>query len=227
MVMGGRMSPNTACPLSRRIHAVDAFEFTSSGRYVKMIFGCSTSFASIRVGVNHTTRSANKWPREMARRWIWCFRFTLRGALIAIACIGILLAFIVRWWTRPYALTASHPNGIRAVEEWERRTLSLNVVRVKTVRYYRNGVKRYEGSGIAPDARRYWSPAGDPISVDEYGDFLEADGLEGITNDQSGRPFESFLVVEWVVSRRRTTHSRRVRHPCRIALTFGQRPNIW
>ncbi len=67
------------------------------------------------------------------------------------------------------------------------------MVRVKTVRYFRNGVKGYEGNALAPDARRYWSPAGDTISVDEYWEFLKADGFEGITSDQSDRPFGPFL----------------------------------
>jgi hypothetical protein len=46
-------SANTACPLSRRIRAADAFGFTSHCRCVTMVLGCSTFFRFVRGGVGH------------------------------------------------------------------------------------------------------------------------------------------------------------------------------
>jgi hypothetical protein len=58
---------NTACPLSRRIRAAEAFGFTSKGRCVTMIFGCSTFSASCARGVGHAFRWANE---PVTRSWI-------------------------------------------------------------------------------------------------------------------------------------------------------------
>ena len=120
------------------------------------------------------------------------FRFSLRALLIAVACFGVLLGMALSWWTRPYALTGTHSNGIRAWEQWERRTSSLKIVHIRLIRFYRNGQKAYDCEYADPDPQ-YWSPEGQPTTEREYDAYLEEDGLEGITLDQSERPYKGFL----------------------------------
>ncbi len=123
--------------------------------------------------------------------------FRLRTLLIAIAVIGVGLGLTVSWWTRPYALHGSYPNGQRAWEEWERRTLKLNIQHVSTTRWYPDGSLAYEchnafspncsetyysPDGCMIDDPREWSgkyvrliqpvPEGDPDSRRPYNQFL-------------------------------------------------------
>ena len=133
-----------------------------------------------------SVRSAKAFATRTLR-----LRLSLRSLLLAISCLALVFGFVGRWWTQPYALTGTHANGIRAWEQWERRTLTLQLTHIKTVRFYSNGQKGldspYEGE------QRYWSPDGVPITEDEYHDFLWQDGFIGMEDDQSERPFQAFL----------------------------------
>lgn len=118
-------------------------------------------------------------------------RFGMRELLLTVSCIGLLLALVIRWWTLPYALTGSHPNGACAWEQWERRTVTMTIVHVKTVRYYRNGQKAYEFE--AGGKSQCWSPRGQSVSENECLADLWDDGLAEVTDDQSTRPFQSLI----------------------------------
>jgi hypothetical protein len=49
---------------------------------------------------------------------------------------------------RPYVLTGTYPNGVRAWEQWNRRRLDGKLERIATIRYYRNGQKSYEYTSL-------------------------------------------------------------------------------
>lgn len=126
----------------------------------------------------------------MSLRSAFRIRFGLREFLLTIAGIGIALALVLRWWTQPYALTGTHSNGVRAWEQWERRTLTMQIAHVETIRFYRNGRKGFE---VAKGEANYWAPDGKPITQEEYWRYLVADGLKDVGDDQTRRPYESFL----------------------------------
>jgi hypothetical protein len=128
------------------------------------------------------------WNFNAMRR----FRFSLRGLLLAITCVGILLCVVLRWWTEPYALTGTHSNGIRAWEQWERRTPTLKIVHIRTLHFYRNGQKGYEYEYVNGKPQ-CWSPEGQRITEREYATYFLEDGLEGITDDQTEPPYKAFL----------------------------------
>jgi hypothetical protein len=88
-------------------------------------------------------------------------RFRLRTLLIVVFVVAVLLTG-VRWWFQPYSLTGSYPNGVRAWEQWHRRTLRYGLHHIATIRYYPNGQKAYE-IYRSDDVKRYWSRAGEAI----------------------------------------------------------------
>jgi hypothetical protein len=67
---------NVACPLSR-IHAADAFGFTSSRRCVTMVVGCSTLSAPVGAAAGTLTRWLNMKPK--------------------VAILAVLLGLVVCW----------------------------------------------------------------------------------------------------------------------------------
>jgi hypothetical protein len=117
-------------------------------------------------------------------------RFSLRQALLAIACLAIAVGLVSHWWTKPYAMTGSYANGVRAWEQWERRTLSLNIDHVATIRFYRTGQKAFVSSR---GKREYWSPDGNSVSEREFHSFFDQERLGDAAHDQTKRPFQSFL----------------------------------
>lgn len=118
------------------------------------------------------------------------FRFSLRQALLATACVGLLMGSAIHWWTKPYAMTGSYADGVRAWEQWERRTLSLNIEDVATIRFYRNGQKALVS---VSGKREYWSPDGNPIGDREFRAYFDQEQLGDAVHDQPERPYQSFL----------------------------------
>jgi hypothetical protein len=94
-------------------------------------------------------------------------RYRLRSLLIAITVISALLGMAVQWWRKPYVLFGTYSNGVRAWEQTERRTFDGRTEWLSTTRYYPNGRKSFESHSI-DGVRRYWSPAGDPVSGEEW-----------------------------------------------------------
>ena len=127
----------------------------------------------------------------LKRRW---FRFSLRFLMLAVLFFGLVLGVVVQWWTRPYVLTGSYANGVRAWEQWERRTLTLKLQNVKTVRFYSNGQRGYEYD-FADGKSKYWSPDGQPISEEKGLEYFSEDlyAENETEDDQSHRPMKSFI----------------------------------
>jgi len=124
-------------------------------------------------------------------------RFSLRTLLITIAVFGVGLGLAVSWWTRPYALHGSYPNGQRAWEQWERRTLALKLQHLSTKRWYPDGSLAYEcHDPFSPNcSETYYSPDGS--TVDDPGEwsgkYLRL--IQPVPDDDpdSRRPYKRFL----------------------------------
>ena len=118
------------------------------------------------------------------------FRFSLRFLMLSVFCFALVVGGAVRWWTRPYAMTGTYPNGVRAWEQWERRTLTLKLQHLKTVRFYSNGQRGYE---YADGETSCWSPDGQPVSEEEWLEYSSEDLATEVKDDQSQRPMQSFI----------------------------------
>jgi hypothetical protein len=124
-------------------------------------------------------------------------RFSLRTLLFAIVVFGVGLGLAVSWWTRPYALHGSYPNGQRAWEQWERRTLALKLQHLSTTRWYADGNLAYECHDpySANCSQTYYSPDGS--TVDDPGEwsakYLRL--IQPVPEDDpdSRRPYKQFL----------------------------------
>lgn len=123
-------------------------------------------------------------------------RLTVRTTLILVAVACIVGGISVHAWTRPYVLTGSYPNGQRAWEQWERRTLSGQIEHVRTIRWYPNGQKAYDvrNADAITQMKSYWSPEGNPIADPnewwkEYSSYLP----ERPQDPGSKRPSDRFL----------------------------------
>jgi hypothetical protein len=116
-------------------------------------------------------------------------------SLIAGLFISLVIGSAILWWTRPFVLTGSYPNGTRAWEQWERRTLTMKYRRIKTVRYYRNGQRSYVDDR---GRKAYFSPDGRTVSVDEWIKSFSKEALHDVEvkEDQSQRPMQPF--VDWL-----------------------------
>jgi hypothetical protein len=107
-----------------------------------------------------------------------------------LAAITIGIVLLIRWWTTPYVLTGTYPNGVRAWEQWERRTVSGKIEHLATVRYYTSGQKSFE---YRDGMKTYWSPAGVPIDVEEWPQHFWEDSPEVVEQDSHSRrpwPFQ-------------------------------------
>ena len=64
-----------------------------------------------------------------------------KPSLTSLVVFGIIVAagigLLLYWWTKPYVLTGSYSTGEHAWEQWERRTLRVEIAHIKTVRFYR------------------------------------------------------------------------------------------
>lgn len=117
-------------------------------------------------------------------------QFSLRSLLLATAGVALVLGVVVGWWTRPYSLTGTHPNGVRGWETWERRTVTLRIAHIRTVLFHSSGQKGYE---YADDEVRCWSPEGEPITEKRFMRYFWEEGLDEIPPDQSEVPYQDFL----------------------------------
>ncbi|MGN6545329.1 MAG: hypothetical protein ACTHK7_09800 [Aureliella sp.] len=85
-------------------------------------------------------------------------QFTARViiAACAVTAVAVVLALC---WIEPYAIMATYPNGQRAYEQWERRTLTGKIEHIKTVRWFPDGKPAFEGRA-AGGGGTYWAPNG-------------------------------------------------------------------
>ncbi len=121
-------------------------------------------------------------------------RFRLRTLFVATTILAIGLGLLVSWWTRPYALTGSYPNGQRAWEQWERRTPTLQIQHLKTIRWYPDGSIACHSLANATGTMRYYAPNGDLVSdsrtwLARYGDLIQ--GAE--EDAETFRPYMGIL----------------------------------
>lgn len=119
-------------------------------------------------------------------------RFSMRTLLIAVLVFGTSAALGLRWWTQPYVITGSYPDGGRAWEQWERRSLAGKIVHVRTIRFHRNGRTSYEHD-FRNGETTCLTPEGRAISKQQwYSQF--ADDMQSARQDPaSQRPMTSFL----------------------------------
>jgi hypothetical protein len=102
------------------------------------------------------------------------FQYGLRTLLLAFVVLSAVIAITIQWWTKPYVLTGTYPNGIRAWEQWNRRTLDWRLERIATIRYYRNGQQSYEYR-LSTDQALFWTPDGKPTSSEEFWNHFTAE----------------------------------------------------
>lgn len=101
---------------------------------------------------------------------------------------------LVLWWTRPYALTGSHANGVRAWEQWERRTLTFKIQLIKTLRWYPDGALAIEHHHSHNGKRTYYAPNGEVVGsqrewAHQYGDLI----IDVKDDPDSIRPFKRLI----------------------------------
>jgi hypothetical protein len=113
------------------------------------------------------------------------FQISLRSVFVAMlaACIALTIA---QWWFQPYVLTGSYSNGVRAWEQWNRRTISGRLTRLAMIRYYASGQKAYE---YRDGKERYWSHAGEPIDRDTFWKHHAEDSLIQPQDKDSRHPW--------------------------------------
>jgi hypothetical protein len=116
-------------------------------------------------------------------------RLSPRTLLAFATLFTIALALLIGWWTRPFVLAGTFPNGAIAWQQWERRTLSLNYEHIKTVRFYPSGQKSFE---FTDGKKTYWSPEGKEISASRWWG-LYTDLPEAIDDPGNEWPSKSFI----------------------------------
>lgn len=90
-------------------------------------------------------------------------RFRLRTLIAGIIVAAVVLSLMLSWWTRPYALTGSYANGQRAWEQWEQRTLTLEIQHIKTIRWFPDGTLAFESRFALNGTKTYYAPNGDAV----------------------------------------------------------------
>jgi hypothetical protein len=122
-------------------------------------------------------------------------RYGLRTLLAATAVVSLVLSLFLNWWTRPYAITGTYSNGVRAWEQWERRTVTGRIQHFKTLRWYRNGQIAFEHD-VERARLRVWSPKGQPLSNVQEGQNYMLNDLSQAGGDplpDEPRPLHSLL----------------------------------
>ncbi|AMV34958.1 hypothetical protein VN12_22720 [Pirellula sp. SH-Sr6A] len=121
-------------------------------------------------------------------------RFRIRTFFLGAIIVAVLLGILGSWWTRPYALTGSYANGQRAWEQWERRTLSLGIQSVETIRWFPDGSLAFRWKAKRANKKTYYSPNGDTIDNPQewtlkYGHLI-ANAEE---DSNSARPYKRLI----------------------------------
>ena len=131
-------------------------------------------------------------------------RYSLKTLLASVLVIAAAMGLLLNYWTRPYCITGTYSNGVRAWEQWEVRTLTMKIAHVKTVRYYSSGEKmmvvrnryktRGDGVHLTTIGEAYWSPTGEQISSAKTRKFRAEDPL-GSENPEPDNelPFEDLI----------------------------------
>ena len=122
------------------------------------------------------------------------FRFRLRTLIVGMTVAAVVFALMFSWWTRPYSLTGSYANGQRAWEQWERRTLTLGIQHVKTIRWFPDGTLTFESRVSPNDTKTYYAPNGDVIDdqrqwATKYGNLI----TETHEDPDSVRPYKRLI----------------------------------
>ena len=96
------------------------------------------------------------------------FRFGLR-ALFVLAAVVAVMTTALRWWTKPYVITRTLMIGGIVEERWQQRTITGDVLSLRTTRFYPNGQKAQEFSSSG--AIEFWLPDGTSVGHSEFFEY--------------------------------------------------------
>lgn len=122
----------------------------------------------------------------------WRLRFTLKQMLAVTSGVAIAFSLGLTLLFRPYCLTGTYGNGVRAWEQWEQYSWSLQPLHMRTVRFYRNG----KVSMISEGSRKtYWDLDGNEVDAATFYQLFKEQGSEVGQDADSNRPL-SFVFGE-------------------------------
>ncbi len=120
-------------------------------------------------------------------------KFSLRSFVVSITAIAILLGL----WIRTYSVRGYYPNGQLAWEQFENRTILMNVNVSKRVTWYPSGTM---SAVWTPTYVTYYSPSGevflgnDSVAVKKWATEYSYLLRDAIVTDFGARPFEKLLL---------------------------------